>query len=286
MRTVDDPALAALRQDPTGATLDLRRPLPPGKVVDAPDGGALMWLSDAAPKAVHVMSARAAFEVTGLWPLLVGTDPGTPNNEHSSREEIYPYLLGSLGSGVPTNPDLLDAETWLADRWPALIKDNEDNDILEPEDRVSHLAPAGTAWPGLAPARPILGEPNAFADRVATHLLDDNWLGHVRLALIPAACSSDALVAARYTPSAISDIGGRVATLRSWERRYGVRVVAVKTDTVYVSVATPATDAARAAHIACEHFVFAPDNVLQESDSFAEYVESLVGVGLWGFWWD
>ncbi len=51
------------------------------------------------------------------------------------------------------------------------------------------------------------------------------------------------------------------------------------------SAAAPA-DPVQAAHIACEHFAFAPDNVLQNSDSFPDYVESLVGVNLWGFWWD
>jgi hypothetical protein len=65
----------------------------------------------------------------------------------------------------------------------------------------------------------------------------------------------------------------------------GARAIALKHDTLFVSTTAPA-DRSQAALIACEHFVFAPDNVLQNSDSFPDYVDSLVGSNLWGFWWD
>jgi hypothetical protein len=55
---------------------------------------------------------------------------------------------------------------------------------------------------------------------------------------------------------------------------------------LFVSVAAAPADRVQAAHIACEHFAFAPDTVLQNADSFPEYVESVVGVNLRGFWWD
>ena len=76
--TTSDGALASLRRDPSGAALGLRRPLPAGQVVDGEGGRALMWLSEAAPTAADVAWARAAHGITGLWPVLLGGDPGAP----------------------------------------------------------------------------------------------------------------------------------------------------------------------------------------------------------------
>lgn len=84
----------------------------------------------------------------------------------------------------------------------------------------------------------------------------------------------------------IDDLAGHATVLRSWEQRFGARVIALRCDTLFASVAAAPTQRASAAHIGCEHFAFAPDNVLHNSDSFPEYVESLVGSNLWGFWWD
>ncbi len=133
------------------------------------------------------------------------------------------------------------------------------------------------AWDGCA---------GSYADAMTEYLLADGELEQPRMVLVPAVSSSDALVAGRCTLAGIDDIAGHAAVLRSWEQRLGAEAVALRQDTLFVSVAAAPADPVQAAHIACEHFAFAPDNVLQNSDSFPDYVESLVGVNLWGFWWD
>lgn len=133
------------------------------------------------------------------------------------------------------------------------------------------------------------GHPDQYANGLTDFLLVNEWFNQPRMLLVPAASSIDALLAARGTPGIISGapehVSGLAAVLRSWERRFGTRVIALRSDTLFLSVAaTP--DSHQAAHIACEHFVFAPDNVEQNADSFPEYVESITGSNLWIFWWD
>ena len=56
------------------------------------------------------------------------------------------------------------------------------------------------------------------------------------------------------------------AVLRSWEDRFGIRVVALGFDQLLVSVATPPTTLAEARALAAEHFAFCPDNIRQGGD--------------------
>lgn len=277
--------LQALARDPSGASVGLTgRVLPPGHVVEVPGAGPLYWVSEDVPTAEDVAWARAGSAVSGLWPLLVdggGTMAVTEIGPDGPQERMSYWL----GEGDPSDPSGVDPERWLADRWPDLIAGNEANDYYEPHERVSALAPSGTAWPGLAPAAPRNGSADDHADVMTGHLLANGWLEQPRMVLVPASSSSDALVAARCALAEIYDFAGHAAVLRSWEHRMGARAIALKQDTLFVSAAAP-SDRGQAAHIACEHFVFAPDNVLQNADSFPDYVDSLLGSNVWGFWWD
>jgi hypothetical protein len=284
-----DALLDRLARDPSGAAIGLtRRALPPGHVVEVPGAGPLFWISEGAPTPEDVAWARYGFEASGMWPLLVdgdGTRTVVKHVAYGVQEQISPWL----GVGHTTDFSELDPERLLADEWPLLIAQNEANDYYEPHERVSSLAPAGTDWPGLAPAAVWEGHADRYADGMTEFLLINGWLEQPRMVLVPAVSSSDALIATRC---ALADLpipghaAGLAAVLGSWERRFGARAIALRRDTLFVSVAAAPTDRLQAAHIACEHFVFAPDNVLQNSDSFPEYVDRLVDVNVWGFWWD
>jgi hypothetical protein len=76
------------------------------------------------------------------------------------------------------------------------------------------------------------------------------------------------------------------AVLRSWEDRFGVRVVGAGFADLYLSVAAPPTDHAEALQVAAEHFAFCPDNVWQGTSPLASYAQRLVDAPLWHFWWD
>jgi hypothetical protein len=74
--------------------------------------------------------------------------------------------------------------------------------------------------------------------------------------------------------------------LRSWEDRFGARVVAFHGAWIYVSVARPPRTAAHAAHVALEHVLTGADNVNEGWPPFSDYAASLIGARLWSFWWD
>ena len=280
-----DALLQALALDPSGASVGQIQALPPGHVVEVPGVGPLYWVSEDEPTAQDVASARSGWAASGLWPLLADGG-GSMMVVEVGSQGLEERISCWLGEGHPSDPSALDPERWLADQWPELVADNEANDYYEPHERVSGLAPNGTAWPGLAPPTNWEGTADSAADAMTAHLLEDNWLEQPRLVLIPAVSSSDALVAGRCTLAEIDDIAGHAAVLSSWEQRLGARAIAVRHDTLFVSVPVAPADRAQAAHIACEHFVFAPDNVLQNADSFPQHVDTLVGSNIWGFWWD
>lgn len=294
-----DVALAALRQDPTGAGLRLRRLLPAGKVIDDSDSRPLMWLSDAAPEPDDVAWARAAYPVTGLWPLLLGADAAdgrlnvghscahVPPDQCSSTSALYPFLFGAIDSDRRHAPEAADAEQILSSLWPGQLAEFGNTAVPAPEGRSSHGAPPTPPWPGLAPARPLPAEPVRFADGMAEYLLAEGWLGRPRLALVPCSSSSEALISLRLVPAgnapATDDI---VAVFRSWEQRFGTRLIGMKPDALYVSVVAAPQDRAQATRVAYEHFALDADIVFQGSDSFHGYVDELIDVNLWTFWWD
>jgi hypothetical protein len=280
-----DAVLRALAQDPSGASAGLTgRALPPGHVVEVAGTEPLYWASDSAPAAEDLAWARAGSAVSGLWPLLADGG-GAMEVFTAGPDGPRARVRNWLGEGQPSDQSGIDPERWLAGEWAELIADNEANDYYEPHERVSALAPAGTAWPGLCPGAAWDGSADSYADAMTEYMLANDWLEQPRMILVPAASSSDALVAARCTLAEIDDIAGHAAVLRSWEQRLGAETIALRHDTLFVSVAAAPAGQGQAAHIACEHFAFAPD-LLQNFDSFPDYVESLVGVNLWGFWWD
>ncbi|MFE9637259.1 DUF4253 domain-containing protein [Streptomyces sp. NPDC006463] len=78
------------------------------------------------------------------------------------------------------------------------------------------------------------------------------------------------------------------AVVSDWEQRFGACVVAVGSDTLHLSVATPPTSREDALLVAAEHFAFCPDNIWQgpRPQTLAAYAERLIDTQCWEFWWD
>jgi hypothetical protein len=262
MATLPNP-LPRMAADPSGRALGLE--LPPGRLIDETDDGPwhepLLWHAayQAAPGAWRALGTRAAR--VGLLPVLldVGGDQGGP--------EEWELLPGEM-----SYPGDHDPEEVLADFW-------------------DEYAPEGREWPGPAADGVLVAEPDALAAETADALTGPGGpFKEPRLALVPARRSAD-------VPAAIgwggpmnheNDTARLCAVLRSWEDRFGIRVVALTFDRLVVSVAAPPTTAAGAREIAAEHFAFCPDNVWQgtRDGSLDAYADSLVGERTWTFWWD
>lgn len=143
-------------------------------------------------------------------------------------------------------------------------------------------------WPGLAPAAEQTADhPDEVARRVFAHWMADNPypVEHCHLALVAAARSAD--IPAVLGWDADAPIPLLCALLRSWEDRFGARVIAVVGSTVHVSVAHPPRTEEQALHLALEHVLTTADSVIKDPPvPYEDYAASLIGNHLWSFWWD
>ncbi|OLT11558.1 hypothetical protein BJF79_24030 [Actinomadura sp. CNU-125] len=107
------------------------------------------------------------------------------------------------------------------------------------------------------------------------------------LGLARAASGADALALSGWDGAA-NHTGTEDVTevLRSWEGRFGARVVALGFAEVWVSVAAPPVTIEHARAVAAEHEAFCPDGIWQGPGDLDEYAEGLVGRRVWSFWWD
>ncbi|MEV7076849.1 DUF4253 domain-containing protein [Streptomyces sp. NPDC093990] len=274
MATLPNP-LPALAADPSGRSLGLGLPL--GRLIDETDDGPwhepLLWHAEyaASSGAWTALGARAAR--TGLLPVLieVGGSQGGPG-----EWELMP--------GQMSYPGDHDPEELLAEYWEYAIG--------EPDELDAAIAPYAEAWPGLAPAPGSLpADPDTRAAETADALLDEgSWFKEPRLALVPARRSADIPAAIGWTGplNYEQDVARLCAVLRSWEDRFGIRVLALGFDRLVLSVAAPPTTGDEAEAVAAEHFAFCPDNITQgDHETLREYAEHAVrGQRVWSFWWD
>lgn len=250
--------------------------LPAGRLV-VPQGGAtaMYWLSDRPVQGAVWAALRAEHHRSGLWPvLLTGLE----------QEPARPWEAGQVT--VDSRPrEAAEAERLLAEWWSEYTEPDEDDEHDDDEDENQlDTEPFGRTWPGLGPALPLRADPDTVADAVARSSLDAGQ----RLGLVRVERSADCVAALGWAgpTNYIDDPGEVAAVLRSWEDRYGVRVVHVGFDTLDLSVAAPPETAEQSLRVAAEHHALCPDNVWQEYDTLKEYAERLVGAPRWSFWWD
>jgi len=186
-----------------------------------------------------------------------------------------------------SRPDQHDPGTLLRGWWSQYTATSDD-DMLSTQDRLAVTAPFGQRWPGLAPRPEDRAGPEATADQLGSDLLIDHPT--MRLGLIAAERGADALTAAGWSGPAnyTNDTAEISAVLRSWEDRFGVRVVLAGHATLYLSVAAPPTTPSEALQVAAEHFAFCPDNIWQGTKPYtlAAYAKRLIGEHSWAFGWD
>jgi hypothetical protein len=232
--------------------------LPAGRLVTPVDGGPpRYWLSDGPVSAAVWASWRDRHPETALWPLLLTGLHG---------EDDRPWVVGEVYPDAMSAPDDLDAADVLAGWWAEVVAD-------------------GPPWPGLAATGPAVGPPDHFAARYAAHLLGDEpaWLG---LVACERGADAPAVVGWSGPANHTNDAGAISAVLRSWEDRFGARLIGLGFDTLYVSVAAPPASAAEALAVAAEHLAFCPDNVRQGAGTLAAYAAQIAGLHGWSFWWD
>ncbi|WP_371578042.1 DUF4253 domain-containing protein [Streptomyces sp. NBC_01314] len=286
MATLPNP-LPKLAADPSGRVLGLELPLPQGRLIDATDEGPwhepLLWCADEPATPGAWTAVRPARRGAGLLPVLldVGGGQGGPEEwELTPGETSYP--------GDHDADDVL-AEFWDEyataedEEWPGLAEPPAPGPAPDPVDPVPG-APGTTTTA-------VVADPDALAAETADALTKDpSRLREPRLALVPARRSADIPAAIGWTGPVNheNDVARLCAVLRSWEDRFGIRVVALTYDQLVLSVAAPPTTEAEAAAVAAEHFAFCPDNIWQGTADGTRhsYAQTLLGEHTWSFWWD
>ncbi|MEU1042751.1 DUF4253 domain-containing protein [Streptomyces sp. NPDC005551] len=294
MATLPNP-LPKLKADPSGRALGLE--LPPGTLVDETVDGPwhepLLWCADGPAAPGDWLRLSAARRTVGLHPVLIAS--GEKDEGGPAAWDLGPARTSYAGDH--------DAEDVLADLWEeyaadalADVTDYPGRDRVEevfgpPATYDETVAPFGPLWPGLAPAGPLDADPDARAGEVADSLAGgDSWLKEPRPALVPARRSAD-LPAAIGWSGAVNhenDVARLSAVLRSWEDRFGIRVVALAADRLTVSVAAPPATTAEAEAVAAEHFALCPDNVTRGGhETLRAYAaHEVLGKRVWSFHWD
>ncbi|MEV6400631.1 DUF4253 domain-containing protein [Streptomyces sp. NPDC051907] len=271
MATLPNP-LPALTADPTGRSAGLQ--LPPGSLVDTTEEGVwhepLLWYADepATPDAwTALLPARMS---AGLLPVLIH---GGPDDHWPEEWDLSPETTSYPGDH--------DAEEVLAEFWEEYAEDELGED--------SAIEPFGPEWPGLAPTLAAEADPDVRAAEVAAELVDkEGWMHGARAALVPARRSADIPAAIGWSGplNYEDDVARLCSVLRSWEDRFGIRVVGLGFDQLTVSVASPPTTLSEAEAVAAEHFAFCPDN-LADYDSLRAYAaRDVLDQHVWSFWWD
>ncbi len=239
--------------------------LPPGRLVAAHDGGpARYWLSDGPAPAGLWPRLRAEHAASGLWPLLLGGLAG---------DETRPWAAAEVLPAAMSSPADHDAAIVLAGWWAEYAATTG----------AAATEPFTAEWPG--PADPIRAEldPDACADALAEQLVGEGF----RLGLAAAARGADALTVTGWSGAAnFTDDTGRIsAVLRSWEDRFGARLVAVGFDTVRLSVAAAPPSPVQALRVAAEHAAFCPDLIVAGAGSLTAYATAITGAATWHFRW-
>ncbi|MEU6294772.1 DUF4253 domain-containing protein [Streptomyces erythrochromogenes] len=276
--------LHVLADDPRGRSLGLD--LPPGGVVRrsgrrrwGKDPEPLVWVSDG-PVGVGALAAHRSPQLAaaGLQAVLLQDRPGL--ERWWQDREFMPERM--------SDPDDHHVEPVLREFWSRVVPDPEEG--AEGEEIV---APFGRDWPGLAVTGPSDGpdvpDPQAAACELADDLIEHGHLPAPRLALVPAGRGADVPTALGWggPTNYENDTALISVVLRSWEDRFGARLVALGFDELHLSVAVPPPTTARALPVAAEHFALSPDNIWQGSGSIRAYAdEAVTGCGHWAFWWD
>ncbi|GGS54224.1 DUF4253 domain-containing protein [Streptomyces griseoviridis] len=262
MATLPNP-LPGLATDPSGRSLGLR--LPPGRLIDTTVDGP--W-----PEPLLWHAGQSASP--GTWAALGGP---------ARRAGLLPVLV-DLGDGGPAAWELAPAEM----SYPG---DHDARELLaEYAERVGAVGTTGDGErPGPAPAATLTADPARRAAETADALAESRApLARPHLALVPARRSADIPAAIGWGGPADEDTGRLGAVLRSWEDRFGIRVVALGYAHLLLSVAAPPTTPAHARAVAAEHLALSPDTVHQGGavslDAYAE--QHVLDRTSWHFWWE
>jgi Domain of unknown function (DUF4253) len=246
--------------------------LPVGRRL-AGTGGPVLWATGEMTGAMRTwLALDDGLAGTSLVPVLLSGLEGQPERPWDSGE-LWPCEPGAV--------DGLDPAAVLREMWQASVPVPEEDEA----ETAALLAPYSRAFPGLATADGPRAGPGDRRNAVAllASLAAPRRLGLVaarRAADVPAIVGWQGAVNYCPTPAPLS------AVLRSWEDRFGARLIHLGFDRIDLLVERPVLTQEGALAVAAEHFAFCLDNVGQGPGAIRRYATDLPGAPIWSFWWD
>jgi Domain of unknown function (DUF4253) len=242
-----------------------------GRQLRAASGVPVAWVSDRAVTSAGLIWADVAEKSaeSGLQPfLLSGLDGGTARPWDTGEQVGDPEDATAI--------DGMDAAQVLEGWWwvPSEDEFGEDEELRE------MFAPFSARFPGLAPA--VAEEPDPEVMRRAVF----QYTRPARIGLVPAVRPADILPRIGWAGACNHRTASELAVvLRSWEDRFGARLLEVGFDDIRLLVSRPPQTLAAAQPIAAEHFAFS-DEAHKGLRRVGAIAHALVNNPFWDFWWD
>jgi hypothetical protein len=226
-----------------------------------------IWVSEIPidePRRFHEFVA--AHEKSKLWPVVIPPDRRFTSGRGDWIDDRA--RLPPAGGEVAG----LDAEAVLEAWW------------REPCCDGTCLEPFGPGFPGLARRSTSQRDPLSTAARVGGLV---SALESCRLGLVAAERSADipALLGWSGMLDATEDVAALSSVLRSWEDRFGARLVGLGFEDLILSVAAPPSRIERAMKVAAEHRSFCDRGFTKQPGNLREFAEGLIDCEVWRFSW-
>jgi hypothetical protein len=245
-----------------------------------------MWVRG---RQLRAVSGKPVTWVTDKPLLCAGVD-WTELGEESAESGLQPFLLSGLDGGTarpwdtgeqvgePEDAEDIDQMNiaYMLEGW----WDFPSGELAEDEELRGLLAPFGARFPGLAPAVEEEMDPELM--RRALY----QYTRAARIGLVPAARPADILPSLGWQGAferwTASELG---AILRSWEARFGARMLEVGFADIRLLVSRPPQTLEAAQRIAAEHIVFS-EEAHKGPSCIGGIARALVNNPFWDFWWD
>ena len=257
--------------------------LPIGRRIHGNDGlgEPVAWATaDPVPGAGRVWAALSeAHARLGLVPVLLSGIGGDPERPWDTQEFRDPDDLTGL--------DHLDAAELLREDWLRRTTEYDDYDEEDEEYAdddfarwiAEEVAPfSRRQFPGLAQAE----DRQLSADQLDRVL---SGLGPARLGLVPAGRPADALPVLGWNDALVTALPF-AAVLRSWEDRFGARLLRAGHAEFSVLAQRPPRTLESAQHLAAEHWAFCDEFGGNGLHDIRGITQSLMNSPVWTFWWD
>jgi hypothetical protein len=257
--------------------------LPPGRLITANygSGDPVAWATvDPVPESGQVWAALSELHPqTGLVPIQLDGYGGDTRRPWDDGDFTTPE--------DPRKADRLDVGAVLQDLWRDWIPLPDQDDAEWIEIR----APFTLEFPGLAaPERKTLtpAERQQALDSVLPRIrLANSATPTARIGLVAAGRPADVLPVIGW--GGLANRGESLlpltAVLRSWEDRFGARLIDVGYADLRLLVERPPRTLDAAQYIAAEHVVLA-DECIEAFRDIPNIAARLVNAPIWTFWWD